>query len=151
MSKKHYYQQNDGHLANDPPEYLGQYAKATWRKVVPFLESTERVKRIDSNLVEQYCTQYEIYRYAYADVQRNGIQSKIFSSLQDSSGKIVGEDFIGFRKNPAVGIMNDANKQLNAVGIQLGLTPKGRQELMELVSQKKEKSVEQLMKESNMV
>ena len=118
---------------------------------MPFLESTERVKRVDSNLVEQYCTQYEIYRYAYADVQINGIQSKIFSSLQDSPGQIVGEDFTGFRKNPAVGIMNDANKQSNAIGIQLGLTPKGRQELMELVSQKKEKSVEQLMKESNMV
>ena len=55
--------------------------------------------------------------------------------------------FIGYRKNPAVGTMNDSNKQLNAIGIQLGLTPKGRQELMEIASQKKEKSMAEQMKE----
>ena len=43
--------------------------------------------------------------------------------------------------------MNDSNKQLNAIGIQLGLTPKGRQELMEIASQKKEKSMAEQMKE----
>lgn len=151
MAKKVYYQQNNGHLATRPPHYLGTLASVCWRKIVPFLESTGRVQRIDAGLVEQYCANYEIYRNAYDDIQENGIQAKIYASLQDSSGKIVGKDFCGFRKNPAVATMKDAINQLNSIGVQLGLTPKGRQELMQIASQKKEKSMAEQLKEAGLV
>lgn len=151
MVKKVYYQQNNGHLPATPPHYLGTLAKACWRKIVPFLESTGRVERIDVGLVEQYCANYEIYRNAYQDIQDNGIQAKIFTSLQDSTGKIVGKDFAGFRKNPAVATMKDALNQLNSVGIQLGLSPKSRQELMSIASRKKEKSMAEQLKEAGLV
>lgn len=151
MAKKVYYQQNDGHLPATPPHYLGTLASACWRKIVPFLESTGRVERIDVGLVEQYCANYEIYRNAYQDIQDNGIQAKIFTSLQDSTGKIVGKDFAGFRKNPAVATMKDALNQLNSVGIQLGLSPKSRQELMRIASRKKEKSMAEQLKEAGLV
>lgn len=151
MAKKVYYQQNDGHLPSKPPHYLGTLASACWRKIVPFLEATGRVERIDIGLVEQYCANYEIYRNAYQDVQENGIQVKIFSSLQDSSGKIVGKDFTGFRKNPAVATMKDAVNQLNSLGVQLGLTLKSRQELMQIASHKKEKSMTEQLKEAGIV
>ena len=118
---------------------------------MPFLESTGRVERIDVGLVEQYCANYEIYRNAYQDIQDNGIQAKIFTSLQDSTGKIVGKDFAGFRKNPAVATMKDALNQLNSVGIQLGLSPKSRQELMSIASRKKEKSIAEQLKEAGVV
>ena len=146
MAKKVYYQQNNGHLPATPPHYLGTLASACWRKIVPFLESTGRVERIDVGLVEQYCANYEIYRNAYQDIQDNGIQAKIFSSLQDSSGKIVGKDFVGFRKNPAVATMKDALNQLNSVGVQLGLSPKSRQELMQIASHKKKDDTMSAMK-----
>lgn len=151
MPKKAYYQQNDGRLPKDPPHYLGQLAKGCWRKVVPFLESTNRVQRIDSSLVEQYCSEYELYRQAYADIQENGIQSKIFTSLQDASGKVVGKDFSGYRKNPAVATMNDALKQLKSIGSQLGLSPEARQELMQISSQKKEKSTVEQLKDIGLI
>lgn len=146
MTKKVYFKQNNGHLPPTPPHYLGTLASACWRKIVPFLESTGRVERIDVGLVEQYCANYEMYRNAYQDIQENGIQAKIFTSLQDSSGKIV-----GFRKNPAVATMKDALSQLNSVGVQLGLSPKSRQELMQIASRKKEKSVAEQLKESGLV
>lgn len=151
MVKRAYYQQNNGHLPVTPPHYLGTLAKACWRKIVPFLESTGRVERIDVGLVEQYCANYEIYRNAYQDIQDNGIQAKIFTSLQDSTGKIVGKDFAGFRKNPAVATMKDAMNQLNSVGIQLGLSPKSRQELMSIASRKKEKPMAEQLKEAGIV
>ena len=146
MVKKVYYQQNNGHLPATPPHYLGTLASACWRKIVPFLEATGRVERIDIGLVEQYCANYEIYRNAYQDIQENGIQVKIFSSLQDSSGKIVGKDFTGFRKNPAVATMKDAVNQLNSLGVQLGLSPKSRQELMQIASHKKKDDTMSAMK-----
>ena len=113
---------------------------------MPFLEATGRVERIDIGLVEQYCANYEIYRNAYQDIQENGIQAKIFSSLQDSSGKVIGKDFTGFRKNPAVATMKDALNQLNSVGVQLGLSPKGRQELMQIASHKEKDDTISAMK-----
>ena len=151
VPKQVFYKQNHGKLPPNSPNYFGPTAAACWRKIVPYLESTGRVQRIDAGMVEQYCTQYEIYREAYADVLENGIQTKIFSSLQNSAGEIIGKDFTGYRKNPAVGVMNDASKQLNSIGIQLGLTPKGRQDLMQIASQKKEKSIGEQMKEVGLV
>ena len=146
MAKKVYYQQNNGHLPPKPPHYLGTLAKVCWRKIVPFLESTGRVERIDVGLVEQYCANYEIYRNAYQDIQENGIQAKIYTSLQDSTGAVIGKDFVGFRKNPAVATMKDALNQLNSVGVQLGLSPKGRQELMQIASHKKKDDTISAMK-----
>ena len=133
MVKKPYFKQNSGRLSIDPPNYLGQVARETWRKIVPFLEATEKVERIDTFLVETYCTNYEIYKKAYEDIKENGIQTEIKKLVQaQGSGEILGEQSMGFKKNPAVVVMKDATDTLNKIGIQLGLTPKGRAELAEI-------------------
>ncbi len=136
MVKNPYYQQNNGRLPSDPPNYLGTVARETWRKIIPFLESTQKVERIDTFLVETYCTNYEIYKLAYEDIKENGIQQEIRKPIQSpGSGEILGEQSMGFKKNPAVVVMKDATETLNKIGIQLGLTPKGRKELMEIASE----------------
>lgn len=132
--KKEFYKQNDGELSRTPPDHLSTLAKACWRKIVPFLESTKRVKRIDSGLVKMYCINYEIFRKAYEDISENGIQTAMYKTLQDQMGQKIGRDFVGYKKNPAVGVMKDAVTQLNSIGVQLGLTPKGRQELKEIAA-----------------
>lgn len=149
MVKNPYYQQNNGLLPSDPPNYLGIVAKEIWRKIVPFLESTNKVQRIDTFLVETYCTNYEIYKLAYEDIKQNGIQQEMKKPIQaQGSGKILGEQSLGFRKNPAVATMKDAVDTLNRIGVQLGLTPKGRQELMEIAGEKSdEDSIKDKMKE----
>ncbi|MGC4441654.1 P27 family phage terminase small subunit, partial [Streptococcus suis] len=45
---------------------------------------------------------------------------------------------LGFKKNPAVATMKDAVDTLNKIGIQLGLTPKGGQELLAIVGEDKD-------------
>ena len=136
MVKNPYYQQNNGRLPSDPPNHLGTVARETWRKIVPFLESTQKVQRIDTFLVETYCTNYEIYKIAYEDIKQNGIQQEITKPIQaQGSGEILGEQSLGFRKNPAVATMKDAVDTLNRIGVQLGLTPKGRQELLEIAGE----------------
>ena len=139
MVKNPYYQQNNGRLPSDPPNHLGTVARETWRKIVPFLESTQKVQRIDVFLVETYCTNYEIYKIAYEDIKQNGIQQEITKPIQaQGSGEILGEQSLGFRKNPAVATMKDAVDTLNRIGVQLGLTPKGRQELLAIVDEDKD-------------
>lgn len=149
MVKNPYYQQNNGRLPSDPPNHLGTVAREVWRKIVPFLESTNKVQRIDTFLVETYCTNYEIYKMAYEDIKENGIQQEITKPIQaQGSGKVLGEQSLGFKKNPAVATMKDAVDTLNKIGIQLGLTPKGRQELMEIAGeQSDEGSIKDKMKE----
>ena len=149
MVKNPYFKQNSGRLPTDPPNYLGTVARETWRKIIPFLEATEKVERIDTFLVETYCTNYEIYKKAYEDVKENGIQTEIKKLIQaQGSGEILGEQSMGFKKNPAVATMKDAAEALNKIGIQLGLTPKGRAELAEIAgSQADNKSLGDMMKE----
>lgn len=149
MVKNPYYQQNNGRLPSDPPNHLGTVAREVWRKIVPFLESTNKVQRIDTFLVETYCTNYEIYKMAYEDIKENGIQQEITKPIQaQGSGKILGEQSLGFKKNPAVATMKDAVDTLNRIGVQLGLTPKGRQELMEIAGDNSEEvSIKDKMKE----
>ena len=149
MVKNPYYQQNNGRLPSDPPNHLGTVAREVWRKIVPFLESTQKVQRIDTFLVETYCTNYEIYKIAYEDIKQNGIQQEITKPIQaQGSGEILGEQSLGFRKNPAVATMKDAVDTLNKIGIQLGLTPKGRQELLEIVGEESDEgSIKDKMKE----
>ena len=149
MVKNPYYQQNNGRLPSDPPNYLGTVAREVWRKIIPFLENTNKIQRIDTFLVETYCTNYEIYKIAYEDIKENGIQQEIRKPIQSpGSGEILGEQSMGFKKNPAVATMKDAVDTLNRIGVQLGLTPKGRAELLTIAgSTKPEKSTTEMMKE----
>lgn len=123
---------NGGRLTVTPPAYLGQQAKVIWRKVVPFLETQSSVNRIDSGLVEMYCTQYEIYRNAYKHVRENGEVQAIYKPVQDFEGTVIDKTFQGYKRNPMTNIYSDSLKNLAKIGSELGLSPKSRSELMEL-------------------
>ncbi|QEA34515.1 MULTISPECIES: phage terminase small subunit P27 family [Lactobacillales] len=125
---------NGGRLTRTPPAYLGQQAKVIWRKVVPFLETQSSVNRIDSGLVEMYCTQYEIYRNAYKHVRENGEVQAIYKPVQDFEGTIIDKVFQGYKRNPMTNIYSDSLKNLAKIGSELGLSPKSRSELMDLSS-----------------
>lgn len=136
MAQKPFKDRNNGHLSITPPKYLGTEAKAVWRKIVPFLEDEGKVKRIDANLVEIYCTQYELYRDSYEHIRKHGEATAIYKSLQNSSGEIIGKDFVAWKKNPMVQINDSAAKAMIKVGAELGLSPKSRSDLMQLIQPK---------------
>lgn len=149
MAQKPFKDQNGGHLPSDPPKYLGAEAKAAWRKIVPFLEAEGKVQRIDANLVEIYCTQYELYRKSYDHMKKYGEAMAIYKSLQNASGEIIGKDFVAWKKNPMVQTNDAASKSLIKTGSELGLSPKSRSELLQLVEPKKKgkKSLAEKLKE----
>lgn len=140
---------NGGKLSRTPPAYLGRQAKVVWRRLVPFLEDNTPVKRIDSGLVEQYASRYEIYRNAYKHIQENGEVQAIYKTLQDQTGKKIGRDFVGYKRNPMTQIYDSAVKNLTKLGAELGLSPKSRSDLLKLNldDRKDERSVADRMKE----
>ena len=132
------------------PEYLGSIGKAMWRYLAPYLNQTKKTIRADQYLVAQYCSTYEIYRHAYENVKKEGLQSKKFkTTLNPVDGSIVAHDFTGYAKNPAVVTMNNALSQLNTLGKQLGLSPTSREKLAQLNIENtdKKKSSVQALKE----
>lgn len=102
--------------------------------IVPYLKTHADLDNVDQNLVEMYCTQYGIYRTAYDSIKEDGIQSKIYKTVQNSAGEAIGKDFQGFRRNPSTSIYNDALKQMVSLGAQLGLSPKSRADLAALAA-----------------
>ncbi|MCX2455633.1 phage terminase small subunit P27 family [Lacticaseibacillus nasuensis] len=115
------------------PKHLGDLAKQMWVIVTTYLDRADApVQDIDDNLIELYCTQFEIYRTAYESIKKDGIQTEIWKSVQNSAGEVIGKDFQGYRRNPATAIADGALKQLSVVGGQLGLSPKSRAELANL-------------------
>ena len=106
--------------------------------VSTFLNKNKKVIRADQYLVAQYCSAYDIYRTAYDNVQKDGLQSKKFkTTLNPVDGSIVAKDFTGYAKNPSVQAMSDALNKMNTIGKELGLSPKSRNELVNLKEPKK--------------
>lgn len=84
-----------------------------------------------------------MYHNSYEHIQKHGEAAAIYKSLQSSSGQIIGKDFVGWKKNPMVQINDSASKALIKVGAELGLSPKSRSDLMQLI-QPKDKSKKSL-------
>lgn len=148
MVKKDDMHVNGGKLTKDPPDYLGQQAKVVWRKVVPFLEQETNAVRVDGRLVELYATQYEIYRNAYKHIQEHGEVQAIYKTVQNSLGEIIDHAFTGYKRNPMTQVYDNAVKNLARIGSELGLSPKSRAELMEIIPEpKKDKPIDEQMKE----
>lgn len=130
MPAKRTYSTPNG-LRNTPPDYMGRQAKVTWRKMVTALGKVKAIKESDSDLIELYATNYEIYREAYKHLQEKGsVRESWEPVINPITGKTEGEVFRGYKRNPSTAIMNDAVKQLTKIGSELGLSPKGRRELL---------------------
>ncbi|TSO25301.1 phage terminase small subunit P27 family [Lactobacillus sp. LL6] len=122
------------------PKWLGTYGKYLYPKLANYLNKNSKILRADEYLVQQYCSTYDIYRIAYDDLQENGIQQKIFkTTISPVDGTIVSKDFAGYRKNPAYQMMSDSLSKMNAIGRELGLSPKARSEMMSYKSPDEEK------------
>lgn len=135
MPKQAYFKQNKGQISTKPPAYLGDIAADCWTKIVPYLIHTKKVERIDSQIVERYCIAYESYREAYDDIIQNGAVIEDKKAIQDNTGKILDIITTRVQKNPQVDIKRDASREMDTLGAHLGLSPKARQELLELTNQ----------------
>lgn len=92
-------------LPDNPPEYLQQFGKRLWHKVVPELKEMGLVKKLDQSNLEIMCTFYDVFRKAYEEVKTNG-------AYDIESGK----------KSPAYNAMLDAASHMEKCSRELGLT-----------------------------
>lgn len=123
------------------PNYLGDYGEEMWQHLIPYFNKEKNLIRADQFLIAQYCSAYDVFRTAYESVKVEGLQSKKYkTALNPVDGTVVARDFTGYAKNPAVQMMSDSLNKMNTIGKELGLSPKSRNDLINLKKpQKKEK------------
>jgi P27 family predicted phage terminase small subunit len=122
-------------VPNQAPKWLGTYGKYLYPKLATYLNKSNKILRADEYLIQQYCSAYDIYRKAYDELIKHGIQQSIYkTSLSPVDGSVVSKDFQGYKKNPAYNMMSDSLSKMNQIGKELGLSPRARSQLMELKS-----------------
>lgn len=99
--------------APEPPEWIGEYAAAEWRRVAPDLVARGRLNEADLGTLESYCI-------AIGQVKEMQRQIAI-------EGAVINDPKRGPRKHPAVSIRADAMTQARLLANELGLTPVSRQ------------------------
>lgn len=136
-------------VPNQAPKWLGEYGKRLYPKLATYLNKSNKILRADEYLIQQYCSAYDIYRKAYDELIKHGIQQAIYkTSLSPVDGSVVSKDFQGYKKNPAYNMMSDSLSKMNQIGKELGLSPKARNQLMDLKNtNSNDKSIEQSVKE----
>lgn len=126
-----------------PPKYLGDYGQEMWQSLVPYFNKSKNIIRADQFLVAQYCSAYDVFRTAYESVKKDGLQRKKYkTALNPVNGEVVARDFTGYAKNPSVQMLTSSLNKLNAIGKELGLSPKSRNDLVNLKKPKKEEKKE---------
>ena len=98
------------------PDWMGEHARAIWETVAPLLCAQRVLQATDVQNLEVYCSAYEQFRVAQADVQANGV------TVAGASGAPI--------KNPAVTALKEATGTMATYGGMLGLDPSSRQRLI---------------------
>ncbi len=73
-------------VPNQAPKWLGTYGKYLYPKLATYLNKSDKILRADEYLIQQYCSAYDIYREAYENVKKEGLQSKKFKTTRKPLG-----------------------------------------------------------------
>lgn len=103
------------------PRGMSPLARKEWRSIVPELLKLGVLSKIDGKALGAYCEAYAMWVKAHAEVKKYGLT--IPSKAITKSGEVV---TTGYKRNPAVGIMNDALKIMKSYLGEFGLTPASR-------------------------
>lgn len=104
-------------LPPEPPDGLGEYAAAEWRRVVPELARLKLLKPIDRAGLTCYCELWETFVEATKDVHSRGIV------VENTSVKHDGTQKTWYTANPAVQVQKAAQAAIRAWCSEFGLTP----------------------------
>ncbi|MGX6472101.1 phage terminase small subunit P27 family [Pediococcus pentosaceus] len=115
------------------PSYLKGTAKYMWTRIVPLLRESGKTSDLDRTLVEAFCINYQQMRDAYKSIQEDGQSKAVYkTTVSPTTGKVLGHDFAGFKRNPASQIIDSTSKNLRSIANGLGLSPQSRTDLLNL-------------------
>lgn len=97
------------------PPHLSDEARREWGYIVPRLDATGMLSKLDRTALEVYCDAVATYRAAMAMLNEAG------PLVRGDKGRVV--------KNPAAQIARDAATTIRLMGSEFGLTPAARERI----------------------
>lgn len=95
----------------DPPEWLGEYAVAEWKRAGTILLSMGLLADADLQLFASYCQNVHMMIESSLDIKENGF------TIEGARGVV---------KNPAVSTFQAATNALKSLSSEFGMTPASR-------------------------
>ncbi len=120
-TKPHIRIERDSLGERPPPAYLSEDAKEEWLRIVPILAARKILTEADVGGLENYCMCIGTVREMDREIQVTGAVQKIYKLDKEGVAHVVST-----RKNPAVGIRNEAMTQARLLAAELGATPTSR-------------------------
>lgn len=113
-------------LAGEPdmPRTLGAIAQQKWRELVPALLAMGVLTTIDGTALEACCMNYQLWVLALGEIQARGIM--IDEPVFNKRGNEVGTQR---KRNPAIGVANEADRRFRSYLVEFGMTPASRSRL----------------------
>ena len=96
-------------------------AKKEWKRIVPELLRLEVLTIVDGKALAGYCQAYAHWQQAERDVKRYGVTVRE-PILRDGRPT----RFVRLKRNPAIGVANDALKIMKSFLVEFGMTPAAR-------------------------
>ncbi|MGK9479598.1 phage terminase small subunit P27 family [Melissococcus plutonius] len=103
-------------IRTSAPSQLPSEGKYLWTKIVKNLNLVDGLTKVDEPNLELFCANYALYRQALEEVKEHGV---IFSTES------------GFKKNPAVGVMDTASKTMRSLSTALGFDYTFREKIIQ--------------------
>ena len=100
----------------DCPDWMGDNGRMLWEAVTPQLCKERILAATDIQNLEVYCSAYDQFRMAQADIAKNGV------TVSGAMGGVI--------KNPAATALKEATAMMASYGGMLGLDPSSRQRMM---------------------
>ena len=135
-------QKHDQGLQNlqaTPPNGLVGVARDAYEKIVQQFNTDGYIKQLDIQIVVNLCRQIQVAHEAYIELfvgRKNhgpeGIQTPIYKAVQGPNGEVKEHLFMGYKKNPAVTVLDSATAKIKSLSEALGMTPASRATLLDM-------------------
>ena len=106
------------------PKGMPKVARREWRRIVPQLMEIGVLSCVDGQALAAYCRACAMVEIAQKEIDKYGIQ--FVTHYTDREGNVIVGDL---KANPAVSILNQAEKTKKTFLIEFGLTPASRRNL----------------------
>ncbi len=112
-------------VAPRAPSWLSKDAKAEWKRVVPLLVDRGVLTNGDLGSLESYCVAVGTVCECQRALNKEGMFQRDLTKTVTKDGKAIITDK-GFKRHPAIGVMNTSMTIVRQYAAELGLTPVSR-------------------------
>lgn len=126
-------------LQKTPPKELVGTSRTAYTKIVQQLNQDGFIKQLDIQIVVNLCRQIQVAHAAYDEIfvgkdgkEPEGIQTPIYKAVQGPDGEVKEHLFMGYKKNPAVTVLDSATAKIKSLSESLGMTPASRAALLDM-------------------